>query len=166
MNCEDLEDGEIEDDDEEEVQIVETKKEKDESSSKKNDENAPSPNRKPNDSKKTLLNKKDKTGQEEDDFMSNIESKIANVLKEKGLEPPMPSIKKADHSVDLEQQKSSSSRASRKRRKRKERKDQKRDNASSKVCNFFSPKSLVRSLNHVLTSIVSILLSFSRNDQK
>ena len=129
MNCEDLEDGEIESDDECENVVSE----KAENETSKRPEKSPSPPRKSND-KKTSASRKEKSNQEEDDFMCSIESKIANVLKEKGVEPPMPNIKKIDHEPEQQQQKSS--RSSRKRRKRKERKDQKRDSASSKVWIF------------------------------
>lgn len=125
---EDLEDGEIESDDECE-NIV---NEKIQNESIKKPEKSPSPPpRKSNDSKKTS-SRKERSNQDEDDFMCSIESKIANVLKEKGLEPPMPNIRK-QLDPEPEQQQHKSSRSSRKRRKRKERKDQKRDNASSKV---------------------------------
>ena len=128
MNCEeDLEDGEIESDDECENVVSE----KSQNEAIKKPEKSPTPPpRKSNDNKKSS-SRKDRTNQDEDDFMCSIESKIANVLKEKGLEPPMPNIRKVDPEPEQQQQKSS--RSSRKRRKRKERKDQKRDNASSKV---------------------------------
>jgi len=128
MNCEDLEDGEIESDDDE-CEIVVSEKAQNETSKKP--EKSLSPPRKSNDTKKTS-SRKEKSNQEEDDFMCSIESKIANVLKEKGLEPPMPNIRKPDTEPEQQQQQKSS-RSSRKRRKRKERKDQKRDTASSKV---------------------------------
>lgn len=126
INCDDLEDGEIESDEEEEVPKVEQ-----ESPSNKKKEKSPSPRKSNEGSRKSVRTKSNQDDQ--DDFMSNIESKIANVLKEKGVEPPMPSIKK--HEVEPEvKTSSSSSRNSRKRRKRKERKEQKREAASSKVC--------------------------------
>ncbi|XP_070496386.1 protein suppressor of sable [Chironomus tepperi] len=127
MNCEDLEDGEIESDDE--CEIVVSEKPQNETIKKPEKSPTPPPSRKSNDTKKTS-SRKERSNQEEDDFMCSIESKIANVLKEKGLEPPMPNIRKLDPEPEQQQQKSS--RSSRKRRKRKERKDQKRDNASSK----------------------------------
>jgi hypothetical protein len=131
MNCEDLEDGEIESDDECEIVVSE----KAPIETIKKPEKSQTPPRKSNDTKKAS-SRKEKSNQEEDDFMCSIESKIANVLKEKGLEPPMPNIRKLDPEPEQQQQKSS--RSSRKRRKRKERKDQKRDTASSKVCKSFS----------------------------
>lgn len=130
MNCEeDLEDGEIESDDE----CENTVNEKAQNEPVKKSEKSPSPisPRKSNDSKK-ISSRKERSNQDEDDFMCSIESKIANVLKEKGLEPPMPNIRK-QLDPEPEQQQQKSSRSSRKRRKRKERKDQKRDNTSSKV---------------------------------
>ncbi|CAH1711525.1 unnamed protein product [Chironomus riparius] len=131
MNCEeDLEDGEIESDDECE-NIVSDKAQNE---TIKNPEKSPTPPpRKSNETTKKASSRKERSNHEEDDFMCSIESKIANVLKEKGLEPPMPNIRKQHDKLDTEpEQQQKSSRSSRKRRKRKERKDQKRDNASSK----------------------------------
>lgn len=131
----DLEDGEIEDDDENNgdtvplpqpsaAKLVEEKSQK-------------SPEKKSSDSKKSSSSnsRKERSVQDEDDFMSNIESQIANVLKKEGVEPPMPNIKRPEPESDGER-KTGTSKNARKRRRRKDRdrRDRdKRDGASSKV---------------------------------
>lgn len=129
----DLEDGEIEDDEEpEEVAVpaakavsIETKSQKSSPEKKSSTESK----------KQSSSSRKERSLQDEDDFMSNIESQIASVLKKEGVEPPMPSIKRPDPDSEAEQRKpSSSSRSARKRRRRKERRDHdKRDTTSTKV---------------------------------
>lgn len=139
---EDLEDGEIEDDDDEIIEqkpvfsmpaTIENKSMIE--SAKNSSEKSPSSSQKKSSSsevsKKSSSSKKDKGNQDEDeDFMSSIESQIASVLKKDGVEPPMPSLtKKTDDQFEDRK----SSRSNKKRRKRKEKKDQKRDGATSKV---------------------------------
>lgn len=72
---------------------------------------------------------------EDDDFMSNIEAQIANVLKKDGVEPPMPTIRKLDldHENDNDR-KVGRGAGTRKRRRRKEKdRDHKKESTSSKV---------------------------------
>ena len=143
---EDLEDGEIEDDEE----LVTEPKPPDESLKMTNtNTKSPSSLKKSSDSnnsssKKASSSKKDKEKgtHEEDDFMSSIESQIANVLKKEGVEPPMPSIKKTE--LESEQERKSNRR---KRRRRKERRDQKRD-ILLKVRIHFRKKKILRKFQY------------------
>lgn len=133
-----MEDGEIEDDDENnaEIPVPVMKPPPAEEKSQRSPEKKSSENKKSSSS-----SRKDRGLPDEDDFMSNIESQIASVLKKEGVEPPMPNIKRPDPESDGERAKTSSttSRGARKRRRRKERRDRdKRENTSSKV----SPKTL------------------------
>ena len=134
MIDDDLEDGEIEDDDDDTVEIVKppspkpTIKETEEKHQK-------SPEKRSSDSRKSS-SRKERISQDEDDFMSNIESQIAQVLKKDGVEPPMPSIKRPKQESD-EERKPSNSRSARKRRNRQAKRDrEKRENVSSKVIYF------------------------------
>ncbi|KAG5675921.1 hypothetical protein PVAND_005779 [Polypedilum vanderplanki] len=138
---EDLEDGEIESDDDDvaavSAQTANKTNEAGSSSSNKskNENESPSPQRKSSDNKRSSKKSKSSSGankSDEDDFMSSIESKIANVLKKEGVEPPMPNIQKKPEEKEPEPPKSRNRK--RRRENRKDRKDQqqKRDGAKSK----------------------------------
>lgn len=135
---EELEDGEIEDDEDENdttKNIDNEIKEAIDLSSKVVEKKVSENHQVQGGSSSKKSSRKDKTLQnEDDDFMSNIEAQIANVLKKDGVEPPMPTtIRKQE--LDLENdndRKVGRSAGTRKRRRRKE-KDHKKESTSSKV---------------------------------
>jgi hypothetical protein len=148
MDDEDLEDGEIEDDEEanESINLESSKVDKMASNSntmtvEKALPSSPALQKETNhnNSSSTSAVKKSSSkgaskSYEDEDFMSNIESQIANVLKKEGVEPPMPSVSKRTTENEINDDESRKvSRSSKKRKRRKDRKDQKRENASSKV---------------------------------
>lgn len=130
----DLEDGEIEDDDEEaeDCVVVDVKP-----AEPIKVEREPSPKKK-SDHKKSSTpsssSRKDKQNpNDEDDFMSRIESALAEGLKRSGIEPPMPNIKKQEADTEPERRQSRNSRKRKRKQEKKEdqkRKEQKRDSGS------------------------------------